>query len=330
MPVLKTIKFIYNQEKQQIMKKIYMTLRLSTLTLLSLLMINTVALAQEEATEDTLIEETPKERPVRPAFESGLIFDAATTTLQPSKTLEFILQHRFGYIDGVKDFLGIWGGSNIRLGLNYSILDNFTIGVGTTKMKRMQDLQLKYRVLEQTRSNSIPVTVMVYEVIGVDGRDKLTWDQNEGSPSYKFSNRMSYFTQVLVSRRFNDHLSLQAGGAFTHYSCVDSVYNHDRISVSFAGRYKFSPQGSFIIAGDFPLDIKGIKDYKKNTDENTIIYDKPNLSVGFEISTSTHAFHIYLASAQGILPQEDMMWNDKDFFKNGIMIGFNLTRLWNF
>ncbi len=315
------------------MKNIFITLRISALMILTLLMIKPVAFAQEEATEDTIVQEKPAERPVRPAFESGLLFDAATTTIQPSKTLEFVLQHRFGYMDTEKyasDFFGIWGASNIRVGLNYSFTDKLTVGLGTTKMKRLQDLQIKYKIIEQTRSNSIPVTVMVYEVIGVNASDKSTWDQNEGSPNYKFSNRMSYFTQLNVSRRFDDHLSLQVGGAFTHYNSVDSVYNHDRVSLNFAGRYKFSPQGSFIVAGDFPLDIKSMYDYKKDADENTIIYDKPNISIGVEISTSTHAFQIYLASAQGILQQEDVMWNSHDFFKGGFMIGFNLTRLWNF
>lgn len=141
---------------------------------------------------------------------------------------------------------------------------------------------------------------------------------------------MSYFTELIVSRRFNDHLSLQGSGAFTHYNSVDSLYDHDRISLSFAGRYKFSPQGSLIVAGDFPLDITGIKDFKKKADATTVIYNQPNISVGVEISTSTHAFQIYLASAQGILQQEDVMWNNHNFFKNGFMIGFNLTRLWNF
>lgn len=316
------------------MKQIYRILKISALTLFTLLAFKMNVQAQEEATQDTTVQEQPKERPVRPAFESGLLFDATTTTLSPSKTLEFVLQHRFGYIDTknvTKDFLGIWGASNIRVGLSYSFLDNLTIGIGTTKNKRIQDLQVKYRVLEQTRSNSIPVTVMLYGVAGIYGGDKSTWDQSAGAGSYKFSNRMSYFGQVNVSRRFDDHLSLQVGGAFTHYNCVDSVYNHDRVSLSFAGRYKFTPQGSFIIAGDFPLDITSLKDYKKDSGPNTIIYNEPNLSVGFEISTSTHVFQIYLASAQGIVPQEDVMWNNKNFFKDsGFLIGFNLTRLWNF
>lgn len=328
------------------MKNIYMILRFSILTLLTLLMFKTVAFAQEEATEDT-IQVTPKERPVRAAFEGGLLFDAATTTLNPAKTLEMIIQHRFGLTDDDNnswDFFGIWGASNIRLGLNYSILNNLTVGIGTTKFNKMDDLQLKYRIIEQTRSNSIPLTVMFYEVVGIDGSADSKWQDN-----YKFNNRISYFSQLIISRRFNDHLSLQVAPGFTHYNSVDSLYDHDRISISFAGRYKFSPQGSLIFSGDFPLDIKEIYDYKK-VDPLATVYKKPNLSLGFEISTSTHTFQIYLATAQGILPQEDIMWNknylsakmedgalkpssvwNKDnIFSGNFLIGLNITRLWNF
>ncbi len=318
------------------MKKIYMIMRINAFLLLALVVSQTSAFAQEEATADSTVQEKPVEKPVRPAFESGLLFDAATTTLYPAKTLEFVLEHRFGVIDTKDknyDMAGIWGAANIRMGLNYNLLNSLSVGIGTTKFNKMTDVQLKYRLIEQTRSNSIPVTVVLYEVVGIDGSKEVKWDQNpaaDGSSTYKFNNRMSYFTQAIVSRRFNDQLSLQVGGAFTHYNRVDSVYNHDRISVSVAGRYKFSPQMAFIVSGDFPLDIKGIKDFKKVADANTIIYDKPNICVGVEIATSAHAFHIYAGSAQGILPQETIMWNKNDFFNGGVLIGFSMTRLWNF
>jgi hypothetical protein len=317
------------------MKNIYKTLRFSALTLLALVAIQSISYAQEEATADTTVQEKPVDKPVRPAFESGLLFDNATTTLYPAKTLEFVLQHRFGIIntkDNNYDMAGIFGAANIRIGLNYSITKNFAVGAGTMKFNKMEDIQLKYKVLEQTRSNSIPVTVVLYEVAGIDGSKETKWDQKpaaDGSSTYKFSNRMSYFTQLIVSRRFNDQLSLQVAGAFTHYNRVDSVYDHDRVSVSFAGRYKFSPQMSIVLSGDFPLDIASLKDFKKNP-ASTAIYDKPNLCAGIEISTSAHAFHIYAGSAQGILPQESTMWNKNDFFHGGILIGFNMTRLWNF
>lgn len=318
------------------MKQIYRKVRIGALVLISLVLVNNTASSQEEATQDSIIEK-PVDRPVRPAFESGLLFDATTTTLYPSKTLEMVIQHRFGVIDfndENTDFLGIWGSSNIRLGMNYSILNNLTIGAGATKFNKMEDIQVKYRVIEQTRSNSIPVTVMLYGVVGIDGSKKTKWD---GTPdtispkSYKFSNRLSYFTQVVVSRRFNDNLSLQFAPGFTHYNCVDSAYDHDRISLSFAGRYKFSPQGSLIVSGDFPLKIQGISEHNKEYNESDASFiAKPNICVGFEISTSTHAFHLYMASAQGILPQEDIMWNKNDFFKGEFLIGLNITRLWNF
>ena len=276
--------------------------------------------AQEEETTEPV-----KERPARPAFESGLLFDAATTTIQSAKTLEMIIQHRFGTMgNGTSDLFGIWAPSNIRLGLNYSILNNLMVGIGTTKYNKMQDIQIKYNILQQTRSNKIPVTISVYEVIGIDGSAEDKFGVN-----YKFTNRFNYHTQVIISRRFNDMFSLQVAPAFTHYNSIDSTLDHDRISFSFAGRIKFSPQSSVIIGGDFPLQIQGISEHTKEYNDNATMM-KPNICIGYEVSTSTHAFHLYLASAQGILPQENIMFNKNDFFDKGILIGLNITRLWSF
>src|SRR5665647_263314 len=99
MPVQKMTKQTYNQYKLKIMKNIYKTLKFSALTLFALIAAQTSTFAQEEAAADTTVQEKPIDKPVRPAFESGLLFDAATTTLYPAKTLEFVLQHRFGVIN---------------------------------------------------------------------------------------------------------------------------------------------------------------------------------------------------------------------------------------
>jgi hypothetical protein len=179
--------------------------------------------------------------------------------------------------------------------LNYSITKNFAFGAGTMKFNKMTDLQFKYRVIEQTRSNSIPVTVVLYEVVGIDGNKETKWDQNpaaDGTSTYKFSNRMSYFTQLIVSRRFNDQFSLQFAGAFTHYNRVDSVYDHDRVSVSFAGRYKFSPQMSIVLSGDYPLDIKSLYDFKKVSTASTVVYNKPHLCCISPGHTATGKHHV--------------------------------------
>ena len=289
------------------MKRINFCFKFTSLVILSLSMSVFSGYAQEdEATEPA------KERPARPAFESGLLFDGATTTLQPSKTLEMIIQHRFGTIDnGVTDLYGIWAPSNIRLGLNYSILNNLMVGIGTTKFNKMQDIQIKYNVLQQTRSNKIPVTISLYEVIGIDGSAEEKFGAN-----YVFSHRINYFTQVIISRRFNDMFSLQIAPSFTHYNSIDSTLDHDRFSFSFAGRIKFSPQSSFIIGGDFPLKIQAISEHTPEYNETSVNWQDlaPNICIGYEVATSTHSFHLYLASGQGILPEENAVFNKNDFF----------------
>lgn len=301
-----------------------MTYGMMIMLLASFVLAPAFTYAQDEP--EATPEEPVKERPARPAFESGLLFDNATSTIQPSKTLEMIIQHRFGTMDnGAEDLFGIWAPSNIRLGLNYSILNNLMVGVGTTKFKKMQDVQIKYNILQQTRSNSTPLTITLYEVIGIDGRNgEDTWGAD-----YKFSNRMSYFSQIIFSKRFNDMFSLQIAPSYTHYNAMTDTIDHDRIAISAAGRVKFSPQSSLIVSGDFPLTIQGISEWREDQNasvENRLGTIQPNICVGLEVSTSTHAFHLYVGTSQLIIPQENMVFN----YEGGWLIGLNVTRLWSF
>jgi hypothetical protein len=169
--------------------------------------------------------------------------------------------------------------------------------------------------------------------MAIDGRNKnafgteKVWHSEEGSKEFDivFSDRFSYFSQLIVGRKFTHWLSLQAGASFTHYNMVGSVYDHDKIGLHFNGRIRFSMQSSFIFNYDVPLKIKSLSEQREWVDHPT-----PNLAFGVEISTSTHAFQIYMGTADGIIPQDIMMWNQNDWTDNGLAIGFTITRLWNF
>jgi hypothetical protein len=140
-----------------------------------------------------------------------------------------------------------------------------------------------------------------------------------------FADRWSYFSQLIIGRKFTDRLTLQAGASFTHYNMVEPEFDHDKIGVHFNGRYNFSPQSSFIFNYDVPLQIQQISE-QRNVPE----HHKPNLSFGIEIATSTHAFQIFAGNSRGLLPQEIMMWNSNEFSLENMAIGFVITRLWNF
>ncbi|HMM11680.1 MAG TPA: DUF5777 family beta-barrel protein [Bacteroidales bacterium] len=264
----------------------------------------------------------PKDRPVRSPFESGYLIDNQTTVIPSPKTLEYIIQHKFGAINnGLSDLFGIYApGANIRMGLNYVPYKNLQVGYGLTRLNMYSDFSVKYTILEQTRNNTVPVAVGVFATMAIDGRNEKVYGKN-----YDFGNRLSYFSQLIVGRRFNDWLSVQGNASFTHYNATDSLIDHDKIAVGFNGRVKFSPQSSILFQYDQPLKIKAISEHREFTKPS-----KPNLGVGWEIRTSTHAFHIYVSSADGLVPQHNAMYNQNDFTKGDLMFGFSITRLWSF
>ncbi len=276
-----------------------------------------------------------KDKPVRSPFASGYLIDNQTTLIPVKGTLEFAIQHKFGTVqNGKSDFFGIYApAANIRLALNYVPFTNLQTGIGLSKEKMYTDLNLKWTILEQTRANTIPVAVALYGVLAVDGRNinsfgaRKVWHSGEGKEEFdiNFADRLSYFSQLIIGRKFSEWLSLQTGASFTHYNMVDPKYDHDKIGVHFNGRVNFSPQSSVIFSYDVPLKIQKISE-QLNVPE----HHNPVLSFGIEIATSTHAFQIYMGNAGGVIPQDIMMWNDRKISLDNMAFGFTITRLWNF
>ena len=305
----------------------------NTLFIILLFLISTVSFAQDVAVDSTGVKE--KDKPVRSPFESGYLIGAQTTVIQNVNTLEAVIQHTFGTIqNGHSDLWGIYApGANIRLGLDYVLFKNFQLGVGITKKNMMSDMNAKWTIFQQTRKNTFPVAIALYGNVAIDGRNISAFESGQvrvGTHqqlynSFKFPDRLSYFSELIIGRKFTDWLSLQAGVSFTHYNSVGVLYDHDKVGVHFNGRVKVSPQGSIIFNYDAPLKIKEISEQHEWTN-----HPKPNLAFGYEISTSTHAFQIYMGTADGLMPQDNIMWNQNDYTKHELFIGFNITRLWGF
>jgi hypothetical protein len=332
--------------------------------------------------QDT-IQEPPAQKPLAKApFESGYFIADQTVVMAPAKTLEFVIQHDFGTVqDHWSDFWGIWGASNIRLGLSFTITKDLQVGFGTTKNKLLQDLSLKY-ILVRQRQGGFPLTISFFGNVALNASNKsqlgnnmlksdldynslvkdstfrqninnelqandslfgmnyITYNQATGlkganesdlnslfDQTFKASYRFSYYAEFMFARRFCKEFSAQLGVSWVHYNLVDQaemVNNHvngmynDNISISGIGRIKFSPQGSVLISYSQPVW----------TYLNTAPW--PNIGVGVEISTSTHAFQLFLTAANGLVPQETVMYNKNNPYNGYILLGFNITRLWTF
>jgi hypothetical protein len=266
-------------------------------------------------------EQPTRDLPVRSPFASGVLIDNQTTVISIPRTMEYFIQHKFGKIDnGLSDIFGIYApGANIRMALTYVPVRNLQVGYGLSRINMYSDFSFKYTILEQTRRNTIPVAVGIYGNMAIDGRNKDVFGNN-----YTFPNRFSYFSQLIVGRKFNDWVSLQANASFTHYNITEDLIDHDKISVGLNGRVNITARSSVLFQYDWPLKIKQITEYREFTNPA-----KPNIGLGWEIRTSTHAFHIYMSSTDGMIPQHNALYNQNDWTKGEVMFGFTITRLWS-
>lgn len=265
----------------------------------------------EQDTDSTATVETPKNKLERPAFDSSQIIDNNTSNTFVKGTLEIVFQHRFGLVNGgTNDVLGLWAPTNIRLAVAYSLTDRITLGVGTTKDGRMQDFNAKVALLRQTKNSAMPINLTYYGNMGLDARTKDNFRNVQ--------DRYSYFHQVIVSRRFTPNLSFQIAPSVAHYNLVEPTQYNDLFAMSMGGRYKVSPQTNILIDYTYPLT-----EFQEAT-------PKPGLSVGAEFNTSAHAFQIYFTNYKGILNQRSQFYNQNDFFSGDFMLGFTITRRYNF
>lgn len=278
-------------------------------------------------------------KPVRSPFESSWIIDNQTVVVPSKGTLEFMIQHRFGTMaNGVRDLWGLYAdaGSTIRLGLSYTLFEKIgagslkgplAIGIGSSRNRRIQDVNLKYGLFQQTRNNRIPVSVTYYGNVAIE-----TQQPTEDLANGNESDRFSYFHQIIIARRVNAALSVQVAPSLSHYNVTESYMYNDHYAVAVSARYKISAQSAVMINVDQPLN--GLDPiFPKHTSGNP----HPNFSLGIEVATSAHAFQVFVTNFSAIVPQRNNVFNqnapwndDSGGFPDGFLIGFNITRLWSF
>jgi hypothetical protein len=293
-----------------------------------------------------------KPKPVKNTFESVWIIDNQTVMVPVKKTFEMDIQHRFGSVqNGYKDFWGFFAPSNIRLGFSYTPINRLNVGLGFTKTTAtiipkqgpssvsgpLWDGSLKYSIITQTK-NKYPVSVSYYVNAAyntkADKEHEIYQDDRD---------RLSYFHQLLVARKVTQKLSVQAALSVSHQNVTNGYFiqlndstakiepdmKYDHFAVGFAARYKLTTVTSVIANYDQPIS------------KHTLHNPNPSLSLGLEFTTSSHAFQVFATNYYYLVPQINNLYNANAPFnytdaqdnkiKGGkFLIGFNITRLWNY
>jgi hypothetical protein len=282
-----------------------------------MLLLCAAATAQDDSAAGPIAK---KSKPVKNTFEGIWIIDNQTVMVPQKKTFQMDFMHRFGTVqNGYKDFYGLFASANIRLGFNYVPLNKLLIGVSLTKQNMTWEGYAKYAILQQTPGR-MPVSMTYYGDIAVDSRSA----DNFVNPS----DRLMYFNQIIVARKISERLSLQVAPSYTHVNVVDGyfyepgkykgVMKHDHFSISTAGRFKLKESMAIIFNYDQPIT--------KHPSNNPA----PNLAAGLEINTSAHCFQFFMGNYYYITPSRNNYFNQNSYKDGQFLIGFNITRLWNY
>jgi len=260
-------------------------------------------------------------KPVKNTFEGVWLMDNQTVMVPIKGTFEMDIQHRFGTVkNGYDDLWGFYAPSNIRLGFNYSPINNLYAGFGLTKERMQWDFNVKYALFHQMRDGGMPVSVTYFGNMAIDGRDKKNFVRR--------TDRFSYFHQLLIARKVTDKFSVQVSPSLSFFNNVEGYLDDSGViqkkqhnahfAVAAMGRYKITP-GMAVIAGvDQPLT------------QHPTNNPYPNIAFGLEIATSSHTFQVFAGNFNSIVPQRNNLFNQHNFEDGEFLIGFNITRLWNF
>jgi hypothetical protein len=284
------------------MKKILILLTLS-LSMVSLF-----------AQQDSLKVATSK--PVRFTFGTTTLIDMNTTETPYKGGLQLEIHHRFSLIENYHNLFGIYGSANTRLGLNYGITDKIMVGLGTTKDNKLQDIQWKYLILQQTEDNRIPVSLSYYGNMVLDLRKE---EEFGPADSFRQIHRLSYFTQLIVARKINEVFSVEVAPSLAYFNSVpqnvDSTRGYKNLNIGISAGARANVFGSHSVIVEYDQLL---------TKQDISVQPKPNISLGWEVNTATHTFQIFAANYSQIINQRNMVFNTNDFKKSQWLVGFNI------
>ena len=244
------------------------------------------------------------------AFKSLKIVNLESTKLAAKGDMYFVVAHRFGYFDkGFEDFFGL-DEANTRLQFVFGLTNGVTIHASRSGFQKTYEFATKYRIFGQKKQG------FPFEIVGFNSLAINTELEKTTLPKLEFSDRLAYVNQILISRKFNDNLSLEIAPTHFHQNYVtNNSQDNSQFALGFGGRYKFTKRWSFNM------------DYASHLNRASNSVFKNPLSIGFDLETGGHVFQMHFTNSQA-MHESGYLGNTTGSWTDGkIAFGFNLIRV---
>ena len=244
-----------------------------------------------------------------PAFKAMKIGNLQSTKVAEQGDLYMYVSHRFGTLeDGISTFFGL-DNANTKIQLVYGLFKGLQIGMSRESLRKTYAGSIKWKFLNQT--DKFPLNIAAYSTVNVN-----TQIEEAQYPALIFEDRLSYATQLLISRRINNRLSLELAPTFVRQNLVLEYFQeHDQYAMGAGGRFKINKRISFNVDYSYHL----------NRDSKSSFNDP--LTLGVDIETGGHVFQLLFSNAQstnepGFISNAEGDWSEGDVF-----FGFNIVRV---
>ncbi|NHM06349.1 hypothetical protein G4D82_03880 [Flavobacterium sp. CYK-4] len=256
----------------------------------------------------------PKEKQVAAAAFKGLqICNMQSTKLPVKGEWYFLVSHRFGDLkEGINNFFGL-DNALTKIGGIYGATNWLSFSASRHTFNKTFELGAKYMLISQ-KDDGFPFTFVGYHTMDINSSK---FDEEE-FPEFKANNRFAYTSQLLISRKFSESVSLQVAPIWVHKNLYDAqpgTERKDQMLVSGGGRCKLSKRISFNLEYAFRIN-----------EPEKEMYHNP-LTAGFDIETGGHVFQLVFSNSQAM--------NDVAYFTNAtgkwnggsLFFGFNMYRV---
>ena len=286
------------------------------LTFFLFLFITPFTYTQEPEEEEDLLsllgEEEEETNYVTAAFKTTRVINLHSIENPGSGVLDIKISHRFGFLNGgIYELFGL-DASTIRIGGDYGISDNISVGFGRSSFEKTLDAFVKYRILRQSKGKvNMPITASLLATTAL----KTVKPQNPNRENY-FSSRMYYTFQLILGRKFTKSFSFQISPTIVHRNLVaTALEKNDVFSIGAASRIKLNNRLAINLEYVYVLPNQLADNFNNS------------LSIGFDIETGGHVFQLHFTNSTSMIEKGFVAETTGDWREMGVHFGFNISRV---
>lgn len=285
---------------------VIVSMRNIILQLTCLLLLGGSACAQEDLLsqlDSTQVQDTY----ATAAFKGLQVITLQSTKMPAKKEFYFVVSHRFGTVKGgISEFFG-FDDATTKIGGIYGLTDWLAVSGSRHTLSKVYETSVKYRLARQ--SDLFP-----FEIVGYNTLDINSLLKKDDYPKIEFSDRLTYITQLIVSRKISERLSLELVPSYIHKNLYNpEIENDNQFALGYGGRMKISKR----------LSVNLEYAYNFNKPD---FYKNP-LSVGLDVETGGHIFQLLFTNSQSMTESGYLTSAAGDWGKGDFFFGFNLYRV---